>query len=178
MSIRRRTATAYAAVSHAGHGVNSYGLNVYIVTDDIAVFVQHGWGGVYADPAKEHAEIARTYLLLRELLLAKKIPADRRAVLMYSDFRQVACFFRAAREVILPLNPAVEQFQPGGNIDGFSDFTNRSRAGYYPGPELSSLEVLFAHVAKQIAVKETLGRGLELLIGAAAMPPETAPQQD
>jgi hypothetical protein len=37
----------YVAVSHAGHGINSYGLNYHLVYEWIAVFVQVGWGGVY-----------------------------------------------------------------------------------------------------------------------------------
>ena len=37
----------YVAVSHAGHGINSYGLNYHLVFGWIAVFVQVGWGGAY-----------------------------------------------------------------------------------------------------------------------------------
>jgi hypothetical protein len=40
----RHARTTYAAMSHAGHGANSYGLNLYIVDGDIAIFLQHGWG--------------------------------------------------------------------------------------------------------------------------------------
>src|SRR5687768_15389170 len=46
---KRHASTEYAAVSHAGHGANSYGLNVYLVTETLAVFIQLSWGGVYSD---------------------------------------------------------------------------------------------------------------------------------
>jgi len=164
----RHARTVYAAVSHAGHGVNSYGLNVYIVTQDLAIFIQHGWGGVYVDPAKEHGVIARTYLLLRELLEAAKVPAERRAVLMYSDFREVACFFRALPNVILPFNGRFQQRQLDAEISVFSDFAIRSRDRNDKTRKFTSLDLLFAHDARHTAVKETLGRGLEILIDSTA----------
>jgi len=163
----RHTGTAYAAVSHAGHGINSYGLNVYIVTQHIAIFVQHGWGGVYNDPAENHATIARTYILLRELLSATKTPAKTRAVLMYSDFRQVAYFFRAASDVLLPLKGRVETLRLAPEISAFRDFETNS-SGSDEAPNLTSLELLLAYAALHTGMKDTVGRGLQLLIEAAA----------
>ena len=39
----------YVAVSHAGHGANSYGISLHLVYGRLAVFVQTLWGGVYTD---------------------------------------------------------------------------------------------------------------------------------
>ncbi|MFI5909738.1 hypothetical protein [Dactylosporangium sp. NPDC051541] len=39
----------YVAVSHAGHGVNSYAVNYHLVCGPLAVFMQVGWGGIYTD---------------------------------------------------------------------------------------------------------------------------------
>ncbi|MFD1047412.1 hypothetical protein ACFQ1S_18620, partial [Kibdelosporangium lantanae] len=39
----------YVAVSHAGHGVNSYAVNYQLVHGPVAVFAQEGWGGIYYD---------------------------------------------------------------------------------------------------------------------------------
>ena len=160
----RDAAKPYAAISHAGHGVNSYGLNVYIVTDKIAIFVQHGWGGVYSDPAREHADIARAYVLLGELLSAERIPGEGRDVVMYSDFRGVACFFRSAPGVILPLEPKVEREKHHGQITDLVDFADPPGGGKDKDPKLGSLERLLTHTAKHTAIKESLGRSLELLI--------------
>lgn len=45
----------YVAVSHAGHGLNSYALNYHLVYGRLALFTQTLWGGVYAD-SPAHAE--------------------------------------------------------------------------------------------------------------------------
>ena len=42
-------ASDYVAVTHAGHGVNSYSLNLGILFGPIALLVQTGWGGAYMD---------------------------------------------------------------------------------------------------------------------------------
>jgi hypothetical protein len=159
----------YAAISHAGHGVNSYGLNVYIVTDKIAIFVQHGWGGVYSNPAREHADIARAYVLVGELLSAERIPTEGRDVVMYSDFRRVACFFRSAPGVILPPKPKVEGEKHQGQITDLVDFANPPGGGKDKDPKLATLERLFAHTARHTAVKESLGRSLEALLRSTGL---------
>ncbi|GAA3453387.1 hypothetical protein GCM10018962_52200 [Dactylosporangium matsuzakiense] len=41
----------YVAVSHAGHGVNSYAVNYHLVCGPLAVIMQVGWGGIYTDNA-------------------------------------------------------------------------------------------------------------------------------
>ena len=121
-------------------------------------------GGAYNDPAREDADIARAYVLLGELLSAKRIPAEGRDVVMYSDFRGVACFFRSAPGVILPLEPKVEGEKHQGQITDLVDFANPLGGGKDKDPKLASLEGLFAHTARHTAVKESLGRSLELLL--------------
>jgi hypothetical protein len=48
----------YTAVSHSGHGINSYSINVSIVKAPLAVLFQLSWGGVYGYPVMEYGSIA------------------------------------------------------------------------------------------------------------------------
>ncbi len=57
----------YSAVSHSGHGVNSYSINVSIVKGPLAVVFQHGWGGVYDRPVMEFARLAASFAEMRFL---------------------------------------------------------------------------------------------------------------
>ncbi|MDQ1740884.1 MAG: hypothetical protein QOE53_2536 [Pseudonocardiales bacterium] len=50
-----RPVSDYVAVSHAGHGVNSYAVNYHLVYRSLALFAQAGWGGVYTDRARATA---------------------------------------------------------------------------------------------------------------------------
>lgn len=52
-------AEAYAAMSHAGHGINSYTLNYTVVHEDLALLVQSPWGGAYMDSAETAREWAQ-----------------------------------------------------------------------------------------------------------------------
>lgn len=85
----------YAAVSHAGHGSNSYGLNFDLVHEGVGVFVQHGWGGAYMDPVEAKTAIAYTYAFLDQLLAGIEpglTPGRLNHVFCYSAFRG-DCFF-------------------------------------------------------------------------------------
>ena len=42
----------FVAVSHAGHGANSYALSYFLVDGPLALFLQTAWGGVFTDPEK------------------------------------------------------------------------------------------------------------------------------
>ena len=44
-------------ISHAGHGINSYSINVHIVTESAIVYTQAGWGGVYHDSERASREV-------------------------------------------------------------------------------------------------------------------------
>jgi hypothetical protein len=79
----------YVAVSHAGHGVNSYSLNYHLVLGPLAVFAQDSWGGVYTNPEQAAGEIRHTHELI-QLLLDALPPGSRqppRLVLLWSSFR-------------------------------------------------------------------------------------------
>lgn len=77
------------ALSHAGHGLNSYGLNLVTVGGPFAVFVQHGYGGVYTDPLKARLRINEAYTYLHILLEAEAVPdaTNPKWLLLYSEFR-------------------------------------------------------------------------------------------
>ena len=79
----------YAAVSHAGHGSNSYGINLHLVYGPLAIFAQDGWGGVYMN-AQECAEsVAETFRLAGQLL--RRVEDARncqgKLVILWSSFR-------------------------------------------------------------------------------------------
>lgn len=41
------------ALSHAGHGINSYALNLRLAVGEVALLVQAAWGGAYGDPVAD-----------------------------------------------------------------------------------------------------------------------------
>lgn len=83
----------YVAVSHAGHGANSYGLNYHLVHGPIAVFTQTSWGGVYGDADESAAEVTRQLTQCAELIAAAETSVERlpespaRLVVAESTFR-------------------------------------------------------------------------------------------
>ncbi|AXT84230.1 hypothetical protein C6I20_02830 [Aeromicrobium sp. A1-2] len=81
----------FFAMAHAGHGLNSYGLNLVTASPSgaVAAYVQHGFGGVYSNPVKDLIDINATYSRLHELMrAADETPVDGvRLLLVYSQFR-------------------------------------------------------------------------------------------
>lgn len=80
----------FFAMSHAGHGLNSYGLNLVTCAGPVAVYVQHGWGGVYMNPVGSLVDINATYSRLHVLFGADEISESNeqlRWLLVYSTFR-------------------------------------------------------------------------------------------
>lgn len=82
----------YVAVSHAGHGINSYGLNYHLVYGWIAVFVQIGWGGAYhgSDSVQRiEAWFSKCGDVLEAAARHDRRPQDRsgRLIVALSDFR-------------------------------------------------------------------------------------------
>lgn len=77
------------AMSHAGHGMNSYGLNLVTTGGPYAVFFQHGFGGVYTDPLRARLEINAAYTYLHVLLEADELEGHENPkwLLLYSQFR-------------------------------------------------------------------------------------------
>jgi hypothetical protein len=62
------SAPEYVAVSHAGHGANSYALNYHLVLGGLAVFVQAPWGGAYVDADRAAAEVRSRFEGLASLI--------------------------------------------------------------------------------------------------------------
>ena len=143
----------YAAVSHAGHGLNSYGLNLYLVTGPVAVFVQHLWGGHYDDSQRSNVEVTRTYTLLHELLAALKEPAPQpaRYVLQYSDFRNQAAFYQAPLTQRLP---ALDRDWPFEVVT----FNRDDQTKHDP------LDRLFAHAARVLCDLSKIQQSVKYLI--------------
>ena len=62
------TAPEYVAVSHAGHGVNSYAINYQLVLGSLAAFLQVPWGGVYMDAERAAADVRDRFEHLATLI--------------------------------------------------------------------------------------------------------------
>ena len=85
----------YLAISHAGHGVNSYSINYHLVLGPLALFTQVGWGGVYMDNTEAVVEMARQFAGIAKVLpLAELYAATwdgiRRLLVLESTFRDAA----------------------------------------------------------------------------------------
>lgn len=84
---------AFFALSHAGHGWNSYGLNLVACSGPIAVYVQHIYGGTFTNPVRDLISINATYSRLHILFGAdepQQQTEDLRWLLVYSNFRGAA----------------------------------------------------------------------------------------
>jgi len=97
----------YLAISHAGHGVNSYGLNYHLVCGPLALFTQNSWGGVYTDPAESRAGVAATLRFAAELVasaerhrLAERERSRAQLVVAFSDFRSVSWWRLRSTELV------------------------------------------------------------------------------
>ncbi|MFC5750015.1 hypothetical protein [Actinomadura rugatobispora] len=85
----------YMAVSHAGHGANSYAISYHLVMGPLAVFAQTGWGGVYMDKEESTAAVKTMLSRCGEVLdalqeLNEAQPSrryDGRLVVGHSTFR-------------------------------------------------------------------------------------------
>ncbi|MEV4515423.1 hypothetical protein AB0K00_41515 [Dactylosporangium sp. NPDC049525] len=86
----------YAAVSHAGHGTNSYAVNYHLVHGNLAVLMQVGWGGIYTDNA---AAARRLGNLWRRCEALHGLADGRRIVCVYSDIRGVSACGPAGGDV-------------------------------------------------------------------------------
>jgi hypothetical protein len=101
----------YLAISHAGHGVNSYSINYHLVWGPLALFTQIAWGGVYMDNAEAVAEMTAQFAGIAALLpLAEARAATwdgtRRLLVLQSTFR-----FAAACQWFRPGDASSMRFQ-------------------------------------------------------------------
>ena len=95
----------YLAISHAGHGANSYSINYHLVLGPLALFTQVGWGGVYMDNAEAVAEMTAQFAGIAALLPLAEARAATwdgtgRLLVLESTFRFAA---------------ACQWFHPGGS---------------------------------------------------------------
>jgi hypothetical protein len=77
----------YAAVSHSGHGANSYGLNLHLVFSQLAVLMQTAWGGIYTDNVRAAADTARLWSRIEGFVERKPVRVEGRLLIMYSSLR-------------------------------------------------------------------------------------------
>ncbi len=84
----------YIAISHAGHGANSYAINYHLVDGVIAVFAQIGWGGAYGDASESARRVNDLFRSVAQALAAVETARSRwlksgrgRLVLIESDLR-------------------------------------------------------------------------------------------
>jgi len=60
----------YVILSHAGHGVNSYAVQYYLVSGPLRMFLHLGWGGVYMDSVATSSMIRECFSLADEIVPA------------------------------------------------------------------------------------------------------------
>ena len=96
VEVLQRPVSDHVAISHAGHGLNSYGLNWRQAYGPVAFLVQTGWGGGLSDSARDigrQAELfARTSQLVNTLDERGVEPGAariRRLTITVSDFRRL-----------------------------------------------------------------------------------------
>jgi hypothetical protein len=84
----------YWAAGFAGHGVNSYSMNLFVVHGSIALFLQERWAGVYMDENHQRSLIESEFILISRLLdqagarnNATLAPGKGRLVIAASGFR-------------------------------------------------------------------------------------------
>lgn len=82
----------YLAISHGGHGANSYSINVHLVHGPLALFTQTLWGGFYTDNDRAIAEMTAQFEGIARVLAAAEPMAanwtdDRRLMVLESTFR-------------------------------------------------------------------------------------------
>jgi hypothetical protein len=84
----------FVAVSHAGHGANSYALSYFLVDGPLALFLQIAWGGVYTDTEKAASAWRMLISHVERLIRAAQSPAAvaacgrrERLLVVNSDFR-------------------------------------------------------------------------------------------
>lgn len=63
----------YVAVSHDGHGANSYALHYQLVRGRLALLLQIGWGGAYMESAVASRNVAATMLAASKVIKAAEI---------------------------------------------------------------------------------------------------------
>ncbi len=79
-------------ISHAGHGINSYSINVHIVTDSAIVFTQAAWGGVFSSESRDDENVNDMIESVAAFLEHSKrihTAPEVRNVLIMSNFRGV-----------------------------------------------------------------------------------------
>jgi hypothetical protein len=86
----------FVAVSHAGHGVNSYSINYQLRYGPVAVCAQAAWGGVYSDPEITAASVRQMFDDCARLIAAVEASkprfegSGRCLLVVQSDFRAVS----------------------------------------------------------------------------------------
>jgi hypothetical protein len=80
----------YVILSHSGHGVNSYGLQYYVVYGTLRLFLHLGWGGAYMDKEADAKKIRDCFLLVDEIVATARdvgrVPLGGRLLVVGSDF--------------------------------------------------------------------------------------------
>ncbi|MFI9509559.1 hypothetical protein [Nocardia sp. NPDC052566] len=80
----------YVAVSHAGHGVNSYAITYHLVSGPLILFAQTLYGGVYEDNELAAQQVRRMFQACAPLAEAAESAPNcgtHRLLVMHSVFR-------------------------------------------------------------------------------------------
>ncbi len=89
----RSSAQDYMLLSHAGHGANSYAWHYYLVSGQLRLFLQLGWGGAYMNPDETTRAVnecfglaSRLFTNVQESRDAGRLRSENRLIIVGSEF--------------------------------------------------------------------------------------------
>lgn len=89
----KRIAQDYMLLSHAGHGANSYAWHYYLVSGQLRLFLQVGWGGAYMNPGETTRAVnecfglaSRLFTKVQERQDAGRLRSDEKLIIVGSEF--------------------------------------------------------------------------------------------
>jgi hypothetical protein len=83
----------YVVLAHAGHGINSYAIHVYVSHGPLALFLQMAWGGVYTDNDTAATRMGDIFAVTEQLIAevrdaqeSGRLKPGNRMLIVESDF--------------------------------------------------------------------------------------------
>jgi hypothetical protein len=88
-----KNAEDYMLLGHAGHGANSYAWHYYLVSGQLRLFLQLGWGGTYINSDETTKAVnecfgfvSRLFINIQERRDAGRLRSDDRLIIVGSEF--------------------------------------------------------------------------------------------
>jgi hypothetical protein len=106
----------YALIGHDGHGLASWAMHLYVVTPQLALFLQSAWGGAFVDDSQ--LDVLRARITMAESIIRASergvagglLDADERLLVVATDFGRSR--FRRTRRGVPLVDAPVEADDP------------------------------------------------------------------